>query len=80
MSTKIVTTTEIKTRLMQSFNNVQSLQIIKTPTTATHSRTTTVINYKGIDLVIGVFTQDDPESETAQYVRCLWIKDKLYSF
>ncbi len=81
MTTKTVTTTEIKDRLSRSFENVKELsQLDKAIVNASEDiRTTTVISLDGLELVVMVYATDNT---LENYNRIVWMPqaDKVYQF
>lgn len=65
-----ITTQQIAERLSKSFTDVAPLKRIDTGLidNSTDSRTITVINYEGLQLAVGVFTNDE-DLDNANYTR-----------
>lgn len=74
-----ITTASIKERLQASFNGVKPLKRIETPVSAKDTRTITVINFNGIQLICGVYSLAD-NLDTCEYQRFLYIPETAQTF
>lgn len=80
-----ITTTEIKERLAKSFTDVKTFSKFDSGilnASSVSSRTFSCIDFMGLELICGVYTIDNPESDNAKWLRYVILvgQNKAYYF